>query len=52
MEYLVQHPEIKHGRIAVCFTPDEEIGEGVDHFDLKKFGAKLPILWMGERSES
>ena len=41
MEYLIQHPEIKHGRIAVCFTPDEEIGEGVDHFDLKKFGAKF-----------
>ena len=41
MEFLVQHPEIKHGRIAVCFTPDEEIGEGVDHFDLKKFGAKF-----------
>lgn len=39
MEYLIQHPEIKHGRIAVCFTPDEEIGEGVEHFDLKHFGA-------------
>ena len=41
MEYLVQHPEVKHGRIAVCFTPDEEIGAGVDHFDLKRFGAKF-----------
>lgn len=41
MEYLIQHPEIKHGRVAVAFTPDEEIGEGVDHFDLKKFGAKF-----------
>jgi len=39
MEYLVQHPEIKHGTIKVCFTPDEEIGRGADHFDVKKFGA-------------
>lgn len=38
-EYLLTHPEIKHGRIAVAFTPDEEIGCGVDHFDLKRFGA-------------
>ena len=44
MEYLIQHPEIKHGRIAVCFTPDEEIGEGVDHFDLKNFNAALARL--------
>ena len=41
MEYLIQHPEIHHGRVAVCFTPDEEIGEGPDHFDVKKFGAKF-----------
>ncbi|MDR0765834.1 MAG: peptidase T [Odoribacteraceae bacterium] len=39
MEYLVQHPDVKHGRIAVCFTPDEEIGQGPDHFDVKRFGA-------------
>lgn len=39
MEYLVQHPEIKHGKIRVCFTPDEEIGRGADKFDVKKFGA-------------
>ncbi len=39
MEYLIEHPEIKHGKIAVCFTPDEEIGEGTDHFDIKRFGA-------------
>ena len=39
MEYLVQHPEIKHGTLKVCFTPDEEIGRGADHFDVKKFGA-------------
>lgn len=40
MEYLVQHPEIKHGKIRVCFTPDEEIGRGAHHFDVKAFGAK------------
>lgn len=41
MEYLVKHPEVRHGKICVCFTPDEEIGEGPDHFDLKRFGAKF-----------
>lgn len=39
MEYLVKHPEIKHGTIKVAFTPDEEVGKGVDFFDIKKFGA-------------
>ena len=38
--YLVSHPEIEHGRIRIAFTPDEEIGRGADHFDVKKFGAK------------
>ena len=40
VEYLVNHPEIAHGRIAVGITPDEEIGCGADHFDVEKFGAK------------
>ena len=40
VEYLVSHPEIKHGRIAIGITPDEEIGSGADHFDIEKFGAK------------
>ena len=40
MEYLKEHPEIEHGKIRICFTPDEEIGEGADHFDVEKFGAK------------
>ncbi len=40
VEFLCQHPEIKHGTIKVGFTPDEEIGRGVDHFDVKKFGAQ------------
>ncbi|MGB5419472.1 peptidase T [Algibacter sp.] len=39
MEYLIQHPEIKHGTIRVGFTPDEEIGRGAHKFDVKKFGA-------------
>ncbi len=39
MEYLVQHPEIKHGKIRVGFTPDEEIGRGAHKFDVKKFDA-------------
>ncbi len=39
MEYLVKNPEIKHGKIRVGFTPDEEIGRGADLFDVKKFGA-------------
>ena len=39
IQYLVNHPEIKHGDIRVGFTPDEEIGRGVDKFDVKKFDA-------------
>ena len=38
-EYLLAHPEIKHGKIRIGFTPDEEIGRGVDYFDVKRFGA-------------
>lgn len=40
MEYLIKHPEIKHGPIRVCFTPDEEIGRGAHLFDVKKFNAE------------
>lgn len=39
MEYLIKHPEIKHGKIRVGFTPDEEIGRGAHKFDVEKFGA-------------
>lgn len=39
MEILVHKPEIKHGKVRICFTPDEEIGHGADHFDVEKFGA-------------
>jgi tripeptide aminopeptidase len=37
MEYLINHPKIKHGKIRIAFTPDEEIGRGADKFDVKKF---------------
>jgi len=39
ISFLIDHPEIKHGTIKIGFTPDEEIGHGVDHFDVQKFGA-------------
>jgi len=38
-EYLLAHPEVRHGKIRIGFTPDEEIGRGVDHFDVAAFGA-------------
>jgi tripeptide aminopeptidase len=38
-EYLVSHPEIEHGPVRIAFTPDEEIGRGANHFDVKRFGA-------------
>jgi tripeptide aminopeptidase len=41
VEYLMAHPEIKHGKIRLGFTPDEEIGRGADLFDVKKFGAEF-----------
>ncbi|MGV8963111.1 MAG: peptidase T [Candidatus Saccharimonadaceae bacterium] len=40
MQFLIDHPEIKHGKIRIGFTPDEEIGRGADHFDVEKFGAE------------
>ncbi len=40
MQYLIDHPEIEHGKIRIGFTPDEEIGRGADKFDVKKFGAE------------
>lgn len=39
MEYMIKNPDIKHGKIKVGFTPDEEIGRGADLFDVEKFGA-------------
>jgi len=40
MQYLLEHPEIEHGKIRIAFTPDEEIGRGADKFDVAKFGAE------------
>lgn len=39
MNYLTKNPQVKHGTIKVCFTPDEEVGRGTEKFDVKKFGA-------------
>jgi len=41
MEYLIQNPEIPHGKIRIGFTPDEEVGRGADHFDVKGFAAEF-----------
>ena len=41
MNYLIKHPEIKHGKIRICFTPDEEVGRGTEKFDVNKFEAKF-----------
>jgi tripeptide aminopeptidase len=38
--YMILHPEVKHGPIKICFTPDEEVGRGTEKIDLKKLGAK------------
>lgn len=45
--YLKDHPEVRHGRIAVAFTPDEEIGNGPKYFDLQKFGADFAFTMDG-----
>jgi len=47
MNYLIQHPEIKHGKIRVAFTPDEEIGRGPHKFDVPRFGAKYAYTMDG-----
>jgi tripeptide aminopeptidase len=47
VEYLVKHPEIKHGTIRIGFTPDEEIGRGVDKFDVRKFDAEFAYTMDG-----
>lgn len=47
VEYLCQNPQIKHGTIKIGFTPDEEVGRGVDHFNVEKFGAKYAYTMDG-----
>ena len=47
MDYLIRHPEIKHGPLKVAFTPDEEIGQGVKYFDTAKFGCDFAYTMDG-----
>ena len=49
MEYLIQHPEIKHGEIRIGFTPDEEVGKGAHLFDVEKFGAEWAYTMDGSQ---
>lgn len=48
-KYLLKHPEIKHGKIRIGFTPDEEIGRGAHKFDVKKFGAEWAYTMDGSQ---
>lgn len=48
VNYLLTHPEVKHGTIKICFTPDEEIGRGTEKFDVKKFGASYAYTVDGQ----
>ncbi len=48
LNHLVKNPEIKHGKIRICITPDEEIGTGTKYFDVKKFGADFAYTVDGE----
>ncbi|GEC71292.1 tripeptide aminopeptidase [Flavobacterium flevense] len=49
MEYLIKNPDIKHGKIRIGFTPDEEIGRGAHHFDVEKFGAQWAYTMDGSQ---
>lgn len=45
--YLLRHPELEHGRLRICFTPDEEVGAGTDHLDLGRLGAEAAYTFDG-----
>lgn len=49
MDYLIQHPEIEHGKIRIGFTPDEEVGKGAHLFDIEKFGAEWAYTMDGSQ---
>lgn len=49
LKYLKEHPEVKHGKIRICFTPDEEIGRGAHKFDVEKFGAEWAYTMDGSQ---
>jgi tripeptide aminopeptidase len=48
MEYFIAHPDLPHGEVKIGFTPDEEIGEGADFFDVEKFGADFAYTMDGD----
>jgi tripeptide aminopeptidase len=48
VNYLLTHPEVKHGPVKICFTPDEEVGRGTEKFNVKKFGAKYAYTVDGQ----
>ncbi len=48
VEYLLEHPEIRHGTVKIGFTPDEEVGQGVDRFDVAQFGAQYAYTLDGD----
>ncbi len=48
VNYFLSHPEVKHGPVKICFTPDEEVGRGTEKFDVKKFGAKYAYTIDGQ----
>ena len=49
LAYMLAHPEVRHGVIKVAFTPDEEVGQGVDRFDVEKFGATYAYTLDGDK---
>lgn len=49
MKYLIENPQVKHGKIRICFTPDEEIGRGAHKFDVEKFGAEWAYTMDGSQ---
>ena len=48
VNYILSHPEVKHGDIKICFTPDEEVGRGTEKFDVNKYGAKYAYTVDGQ----
>jgi len=48
VNYFVSHPEVKHGPVKICFTPDEEVGRGTEKFDVEKYGAKYAYTVDGQ----
>lgn len=52
VDWLIRHPEIRHGRVSIAFTPDEEVGRGTEHFDLERFGASFAYTMDGGRIDA